>query len=121
MLPFARQIVAGKFQNARNSLLRASRENDDAGELRQLQTVTDALANQIHQLAEVNPASTDLDALRGAEGLAAQQYFSVFTFALKQQREDFQFTKRSRRPPVTASIACCPFCMRWCSTIALPR
>jgi CRISPR-associated protein Cas1 len=95
----ARQIVAGKIQNARNSLLRASRENDDAGELRQLQTVTDALASQIHALAELNPASTDLDTLRGMEGLAAQQYFSVFTFALKQQREDFQFTKRSRRPP----------------------
>jgi len=94
----ARQMVAGKIQNARNSLLRASRENDGAGELRQLQTVTDALANQIQSLAELNPASADLDALRGAEGLAAQQYFSVFTFVLKQQREDFQFTKRSRRP-----------------------
>ena len=41
----------------------------------------------------------DLDALRGSEGLAAQQYFSVFSFALKQQRKTFQFTKRSRRPP----------------------
>lgn len=95
----ARQIVAGKIQNARSSLLRASRENEDAGELRELQTMTNALANQIHLLAKLNPANAGLDALRGAEGLAAQQYFSVFTFALKQQREDFQFTKRSRRPP----------------------
>ena len=95
----ARQIIAGKIQNARNSLLRAARENEDAGELRQIQTVNDALASQIHLLAELDPTSTDLDALRGAEGLAAQQYFSAFTFTLKQQRETFLFTKRSRRPP----------------------
>jgi CRISPR-associated protein Cas1 len=95
----SRQIIAGKIQNARNSLLRAARENDNDGELRQLQTVTDALASQIHGLVDLNPASTNLNALRGAEGLAAQQYFSAFTCTLKQQRETFQFIKRSRRPP----------------------
>lgn len=95
----ARQIVAGKIQNARNSLLRASRETDDGGGLNQLQRVIDALANQINLLAELDVASASLDALRGSEGLAAQQYFSVFSFALKQQRPIFQFTNRSRRPP----------------------
>jgi CRISP-associated protein Cas1 len=95
----ARQIVAGKIQNTRNSLLRVSRENNDDSELRPLQSVIDALADQVHSLADLDVASASLDALRGAEGLAAQQYFSVFSFALKQQRETFQFTKRSRRPP----------------------
>ncbi len=95
----SRQIIAGKIQNARNSLLRAARENENDCELRPLQTVTDALASQIHGLVDLDPASTNLDALRGAEGLAAQQYFSAFTCTLKQQRETFQFIKRSRRPP----------------------
>ena len=40
-----------------------------------------------------------LDALRGAEGMAGQQYFSVFRLLLKQQRDDFAFGLRSRRPP----------------------
>jgi CRISP-associated protein Cas1 len=109
----ARQIVAGKIQNARNSLLRASRENNDGCELAQLQSVIDALANQIHLLAELDAASADMDALRGSEGLAAQQYFSVFSFALKQQRETFQFTKRSRRP-TRDRINCLPAVLSVC-------
>ena len=40
-----------------------------------------------------------LDGLRGTEGLAGQQYFSVFSLFLKQQREEFAFAGRSRRPP----------------------
>src|SRR5260370_14396998 len=96
----ARQIIAGKIQNSRNSLLRAARENEDATEQRQLQTVIDALANQIQRLAGPVSSTTDsqLDALRGAEGLAAQLYFSVLSVVLKQQREAFAFTTRSRHP-----------------------
>jgi CRISPR-associated protein Cas1 len=97
----ARQVIAGKLQNARNSLLRAARENDDAGERNQLQSAIDALARQIHYLANPQPSSpsAQLDALRGAEGMAAQLYFSVFDLAFKQQREAFRFTTRTRRPP----------------------
>jgi CRISPR-associated protein Cas1 len=97
----ARQIIAGKIQNSRNSLLRAARETDDLSDQRQIQTVIDALAGQIQRLC--NPASSapdsQLDALRGAEGLAAQLYFSVFSLVFKQQREAFLFSARSRRPP----------------------
>jgi CRISP-associated protein Cas1 len=96
----ARQIIAGKIQNSRNSLLRTARENDDAAEQGKLQKVIDALARQIQTLADPGTAAANpqLDALRGAEGLAAQLYFSVFSLALKQQREAFLFTTRSRRP-----------------------
>jgi CRISPR associated protein Cas1 len=47
----ARQIIAGKIQNSRNSLLRAARENGDAGEQDRLQSAIDALARQIQYLA----------------------------------------------------------------------
>jgi CRISPR-associated protein Cas1 len=40
-----------------------------------------------------------LDRLRGAEGMGAATYFGVFTLLLKQQREDFGFAGRNRRPP----------------------
>src|SRR5437867_10375257 len=66
----ARQIVAGKIQNSRNSLLRAARENEDATEQDQLQTVIDALGRQLQYLA----GQTDLEKVRGAEGMASQLY-----------------------------------------------
>ena len=93
----ARQIVAGKIQNSRNSLLRGGRETDDTAEQRQLTDAADALARQLSDLAKTNPP---LDQLRGIEGMAAQTYFSVFGLLLKQQRDDFAFTTRSRRPPL---------------------
>jgi CRISPR-associated protein Cas1 len=92
----ARQIVAGKIQNSRNSLLRGGRETNDTAEQRQLTDAADALARQLSDLAKTNPP---LDQLRGIEGMAAQTYFSVFGLLLKQQRDDFAFTTRSRRPP----------------------
>ena len=92
----ARQIVAGKIQNSRNSLLRGGRETDDTAEQRQLTDAADALARQLSDLAKTNPP---LDQLRGVEGMAAQTYFSVFGLLLKQQRDDFAFITRSRRPP----------------------
>jgi len=91
----ARQIVAGKIQNSRNSLLRAARENDSAEEQEEITQVTNALGWQIRGLASV----MQIDAIRGAEGLASSQYFSVFSLMLKQQRESFSFKARSRRPP----------------------
>ena len=64
---------------------------------------TDALARQIQELGRwkpKSPATTNaLDILRCTEGLAAQTYFSVFSLLLKQQRDDFTFGNRSRRPP----------------------
>jgi CRISPR-associated protein Cas1 len=90
-----RQIIAGKLQNSRNSLLRAARENDSPEEQVALNSVTDALAGQIRGLAEIR----ELDAVRGSEGLGSAQYFSVFSLMLKQQRGDFAFTGRNRRPP----------------------
>lgn len=97
----ARQIIAGKMQNSRNSLLRAARESEIHKS--QIGEATDALARQIETLGRWTPeqlrAPDALDALRGAEGLGSVTYFGVFTHLLKQQREAFAFTTRSRRPP----------------------
>ena len=63
------------------------------------------LARLIHQLGDDPPASQGcelreaLDPIRGIEGLGAKIYFSVFQYMLKQQREDFRFVTRTRRPP----------------------
>src|SRR5258708_4355590 len=86
----ARQIIAGKLQNSRNSLLRAGRETDSADPAVRdaLLGATDALSRQIQDLGRW--ASDDLrqtgalDRLRGAEGMGSATYFGVFTLLLKQ-------------------------------------
>jgi CRISPR-associated protein Cas1 len=99
----ARQIIAGKLQNSRNSLLRAARETESADERARMTVATDALSRQIQELGRWTPEGLGeagaLDRLRGAEGMGAVTYFGVFTFLLKQQREDFGFAGRNRRPP----------------------
>lgn len=83
-------------------MLRAAREADYPSEIAALQAVAGALADQIAALApNTEPASSpnELDTIRGAEGLAAQRYFSAFTLLLKRQRESFALTTRNRRPP----------------------
>lgn len=99
----ARQIIAGKIQNSRNSLLRAARETESASEQASLGVVIDSMARQLRELGRMSVAELGapavLDALRGSEGLAGQGYFGVFRLMLKQQRDSFAFLSRSRRPP----------------------
>jgi CRISPR-associated protein Cas1 len=91
----ARQMIAGKIQNSRNSLLRSAREAKAPEDQSKLEEAVNALARQIQSLS----GASDLGILRGIEGMASQLYFGGFRYCLKQQREDFQFHARSRRPP----------------------
>lgn len=98
----ASNIVAGKLQNSRQSLLRGARENERSEEAATLRGAAAALAEQLAGLdraGEPGCPVPSLDSIRGAEGLAAQRYFSVFSLTLKRQREAFAFVSRSRRPP----------------------
>ena len=72
----ARQIVAGKIQNARQSLLRSARESDSDDERARLQSAIDALARQLQALAKypLAESASPLDDVRGLEGIAAQTY-----------------------------------------------
>lgn len=94
-LHLSRGFVVGKVQNARNSLLRGAREAPSDDTTAALDTAAEKLARMIQSL----PAQPTLDALRGAEGASAQAYFAAFSGLLKQQRECFAFTVRTRRPP----------------------
>ena len=84
-------------------MLRVARETEFADERARLTEATDALARQIQELdrwtADDLRQAGALNALRGAEGMGGATYFGVFTLFLKQQREDFTFANRSRRPP----------------------
>ena len=114
----ATQCVVGKLQNSRVSLLRSARETDHEAEKLQLQNCQENIATLLRRLLhplddEAEPEvdatgtlrlpnselRTLTDRIRGYEGQAASLYFEVFALHLRQQREDFAFTTRSRRPP----------------------
>ncbi len=50
-------------------------------------------------LVDVQAAGA-LETLRGLEGNAAREYFGVFEQMILQQKADFRFDQRSRRPPL---------------------
>ena len=102
----ARQFVAGKLQNSRSNVLRSARETDDDSDRKALERAAEELARLIRQLGNMEICPTNstlreaLDPIRGMEGLGAKIYFSVFQSMFKQQREDFKFAVRTRRPPL---------------------
>ena len=91
----ARNMITGKVFNCRWVLERALR--DHALRIDQAR-VKDASARLQQSLTLIRQADT-LDVLRGLEGEAAVQYFSVFDELILSQKADFIFDGRNRRPP----------------------
>ncbi|MBX3276737.1 MAG: type I-C CRISPR-associated endonuclease Cas1 [Acidobacteria bacterium] len=98
----ARQCVVGKLQNSRQSLLRSGRENDQPSEAEDLQATATEISHLIGAIHYAGNRGEELsvDQIRGYEGHAASLYFKVFSLHLRQQREHFTFTSRTRRPPL---------------------
>ncbi|MCG3179515.1 MAG: CRISPR-associated endonuclease Cas1 [Phycisphaerae bacterium] len=90
----ARAIVLAKVANARTVLLRAVR--DGAHNEEAINRATGRLAETLHGLQ----SQFDLDAIRGAEGEAAKDYFAVFNDLIVTSDPQMQFKGRSRRPPM---------------------
>ena len=95
-LRIARPIIAAKIQNCRMLLLRAARESDEVERVDALRHAADRLACSLDSLAKADT----LDVARGCEGDAARCYFEAFDHMIRQQRDVFQLTGRSRRPPL---------------------
>ncbi len=94
-LAIARYMVAGKLQNARSVVMRAAREAKSSKDQEFL-----AKTVQIHAESIQNTeTASDLDKLRGIEGYAAKAYFGSFTPMIRQNREAFALTERSKHPP----------------------
>ncbi len=91
----ARNMITGKAFNCRWVLERALR--DHALRIRQdsVKEASERLHQAIRQIQQVE----ELDHLRGLEGEAAVQYFSVFDELILNQKVDFAFDGRNRRPP----------------------
>lgn len=92
----AANMVAAKIANCRAVLLRAARDSNRDEIKQALSKVAERLAPMIH---DVRNADT-LERLRGIEGDAANQYFSVFSQLVAISDEGFRFAGRNRRPPL---------------------
>ena len=95
-LRIARSIIAAKIQNARVNLLRGARECDAPEGVESLKQGANHLANSLDTLSRAQT----LDSARGCEGDAARAYFDSFNGLIRQQREAFSMTGRTRRPPL---------------------
>jgi len=91
----ARNIVAAKIQNSRQILLRGARETDNTEIESGLRHAAEALSHAIHELKK----SGNIDEIRGFEGASANTYFQVFDTMVKENRETFTMSGRTRRPP----------------------
>ncbi len=93
-LAFAKNVVAGKIQNARQVVMRGIRDAKDEPRLN-LDITRELLEEHLMAL----PGCESIDQVRGIEGIAAKAYFGIFDHLITSQRTDFRFDGRSRRPP----------------------
>ena len=93
---YAKNMILGKVFNPRWSVERTLRDHAYRVDEDKLRRISGVL---YHSLKTIERVST-LDELRGVEGKAAEQYFSVLDDLILNQKQDFTFAKRNRRPPL---------------------
>ncbi len=93
-------FVSGKIANQRAVLQRALRDHGDDIAYDRRRAVDGAIARLGMILQRATLSTNDADQLRGAEGEAAQVYFSVFGDLIRVAEPEFAFRGRSRRPPL---------------------
>ena len=92
----AKNFIIGKIFNAKWVIERACRDYSLRLDTDKLKQVSNSLSDS---LKSVQSCET-LDQLRGIEGEAAARYFTVFDDLILQQKNDFYFSGRNRRPPL---------------------
>lgn len=101
-LHVTRLMIGGKIQNYRNILKRYIR---DYGENEDITRVIHVLEH-VKQKALV---AQDKTTLIGYEGMASNAYFAIFPILILNQKADFPFQGRNRRPPKDAVNAMLSF------------
>src|SRR5690625_270774 len=95
-LQVARHMIVGKIFNSEHLLNRTLRDHGlRVNSARIKQVISSLTKSRDHVLA-----CTDLEDLRGIEGNAASTYYRVFDECILQNKTDFTFTHRNRRPPL---------------------
>lgn len=101
-LSLSQTMIAAKIHNYNNVLKRFVRDNGEDAE------ISDVVGKMTHRKKETS-SCRNLDMLRGCEGDAANHYFSVLSHLILNQKEDFPFDGRNKRPPKDAVNAMLSF------------
>ena len=91
-LHLAKLFITGKVFNTRSILQRFIRDNGADEEV-------EYVIKQLEWRKKCVMQAETMDFLRGEEGRAANSYFDVFDHLILNQKADFPFNGRSRRPP----------------------
>ncbi len=95
-LKIARNMILGKVHNAKYVVDRALRDHALRLDCDRMQKASQYLKQSLRNIKE----SVSLDQLRGLEGESASIYFGVFDELILQQKKDFSFLGRNKRPPM---------------------
>ena len=101
-LHLAKIFIGAKIQNYRNILKRFIRDNSNVKDVEDVITRLEVAKRNLFK-------SIDGNQLRGIEGEAANAYFSIFPYLILNQKTEFQFHGRNRRPPKDAVNAMLSF------------
>lgn len=101
-LHLSKLFISGKIQNYRNILRRFIRDNGFN------EDVEKAASDLVRCKKQVLNADS-IESVRGIEGEAATHYFAVFPNLILNQKENFIFQGRNRRPPKDAVNAMLSF------------
>ena len=92
----SKNIIKGKLYNSKSVISRAVRDYSMSLDTEKLNNVICNLSDSIKQI----DLCKNTEELRGIEGEAASRYFSVFDDLILQQKSDFFFNGRNKRPPL---------------------
>lgn len=95
-LSIAKNMIAAKLFNSRWVLERMIRDHCARIDTEKFRQKSIFLQQSIKNAVDTK----DMDSLRGIEGEGASVYFSVFNDMILQQKDDFRFVSRNKRPPL---------------------
>lgn len=95
-MKIARNFITGKVYNAKWVLERAARDYPLRLDAKKLKEKSAFMSENLKSIRECEMAET----LLGLEGESASLYFSVFDELILQQKEEFFFNGRNKRPPL---------------------
>ena len=95
-IKIAKNMIIGKVYNSRWVLERATRDHPDRVDVKRLKEASAFLRGTLDKIVKCG----DMDELRGLEGSAAGRYFEVFDQLILQDKKNFFFRSRNKRPPL---------------------
>lgn len=92
----ARNFIIGKIYNHKWMIERMTRDYPLRVNISEFKEASQHLSSIMNCVRECE----DLERIRGLEGQAALSYYKLFDHMILQQKEEFFFRSRSRRPPL---------------------